>query len=100
MSDEGSVETALAARRDALDPRAALVRQRAVSWSILGLGYGSMGAGFAVSWLTHTLGLPVLLLLLGIALLIWGFGRVDAALADLRRYDARVQPLPRARLRP
>lgn len=93
------IETALAARRDAYDPRRQLVRRCAASWTVLGTGSAIAVAAFAVGAFAHAMTAAMLLMLVALTLAIGGFRAVEGARAALRRYDERVQPLPAARLR-
>lgn len=97
--EPGSVELAVATRREVYDPRRRMVVRRAWGWAMVGLGTGT----FVVSMLLNVFGSPVIsplvLMLLGVVAAVIGLGRVDCALAELRRYDRHVKPLPQARLR-
>ncbi len=94
----GTVEAALAARRDAYESRRALTSRCAVAWTVLGVGSGLVAIALGSALLGNLLGATTLLVL-GLVAVVRGFASVDHALAELRAFDARVLPLPAARLR-
>ncbi len=95
-SEPGSVELAVSSRRGVFDPRQRILARSAIGWGFVGLGVLTIGASLVVG---ATLS-PIFTLMLGALAAALGLVRVDRALAELRRYDQHVKPLPRARLRP
>jgi hypothetical protein len=95
----GSVELAVATRREVYDPRRRMAVRRAWGWALVGLGSGTLAASLLLTHIGSAVISPMFLLFLGAVAAVIGLARVDTALAELRRYDRHVKPLPRARLR-
>lgn len=97
-NEDGSVEMAVAARRRVFDPRQRILVRRGLGWGLVALGVLTVGTSLALTFIGATSS-PVFMLFVGAFATALGLGRVDLALAELRRYDQHVKPLPRARLR-
>lgn len=94
-SEPGSVELAVTTRREVFDPRQRILARSAIGWGFVGLGVLTIGASLVAGAALS----PIFTLILGAVASALGLTRVDRALAELRRYDQHVKPLPRARLR-